>query len=338
MKNRNIVKIIVLAIPVALSAFVLSTIIANLSTTPHYIFTLLAKPAELLKLFLSLLFLGASGIPILSITHKNKNLLYLSFAIILTGFALPQLGFNLQLLFLLTLSSALFVISLYLVRKSLQTKIENTINIRRSALFQPQIKQLYFFIALIMGISFAVGHSINLQKNATTLEIPERIIEQAAEPFTPFVEQQIGTQLQSLLGSRLESQLGLTNQKEILEFLKQESMESLTEGSARQQLGFNPENLDLEKIEITEEGNLDISKALPGATQILQEKIEKEVAENQQKIVIILAFLLFVTTNFISRLALIMAPLLSSLFLTLSRKTGLIQLTTKKVEAEYFKL
>ncbi|MEA2020288.1 MAG: hypothetical protein U9M98_00955 [Patescibacteria group bacterium] len=312
-EKANIIKIITLSIPIAIFAYFLGTLTVKLSTTPQYIFLLLTNPLEIAKLFFCLLLLSAFSIPALSISYKNRNNLYLSLGIIVTGFALPQLSLSSQSIILLTLSSSLFLGALLLLQYNLHGKIENTVKIRKGFRFQPQIRQFYLLIALIISLSFAIIHTLNLQKNATTIEVPEK-----------------------MLGERFESQLGIQDQKEILEFLRQESMESLSEGSTRQELGFSPEKLKLEEIKITEEGNLDLSKALPDATEPLQRKIEAELAKHQQKIVFFLAALLFLIIHFLSRFALIFSPILTSLLLAFLRKTKLIQIATKQVESEYF--
>ncbi len=221
-------------------------------------------------------------------------------------------------------------------RNALTSKIENTIKIRGGNTFRTPIKYFYLTIALVTALSFSAGHALELQEKKTTLEMPERLLEKTVQPITPIIEQQVGRQLESIVGQQFEQNLNVSGSREILEFLKEESGETLEEGTVRQSLGVRPEQL--EGIKITEQGNIDLSGALPGATALMQEKIEKVLARYQEYVIVTFAVVLFLSIHFLSRLALIFCPLFITILLAVTKKAGFIKIAIENVEAERFTL
>lgn len=237
---------------------------------------------------------------------------------------------------MLIISSLLFFLSVLRFRNAITSTIGNTIKIRGGKTFRTPIKNFYLIVAVITALSFSAGHTLKLQEKKTTLEMPERLLEKAVQPITPIIEQQVGSQLESIVGPQFEQKLNVSGSREILEFLKEESGETLEEGTVRQKLGLRPEQL--EGIEITEQGNIDLSGALPGATALMQEKIEKALARYQKYVIVTLAVVLFLSIHFLSRLALIFCPPLVTILLAVLKKTGTIQVVTETVKAERFVL
>ena len=336
MNTEKLPKILALSLLPAVPAYFLGRLVVTLASRSQYIFLFLTNPINIAKLFIILLMLGVLAIPIFSTTSESKKRGWGALGIVNTAFAIPQIAPYPRTLVLLIISSLLFFLTLLWLKNALTRKIKNIIKIRGGGTFRTEIKYFYLGIAFVTAASFASGHTLKLQEKQQTLKVPERLLDQLAKPLAPVIEQQLGEQLENLVGQQFEQKLGISGEKEILEFLKQESGETLTEGSVRTQLGLSPEQL--EKIEITEQGKIDLSGALPGATTLLQNKLENLLAKYQEYVVIFLATILFLTVHFLGRLALVFCPLLVTILLAIFRKLGIIRVTTEQVEAERFEL
>jgi len=333
-KDQKILKIIVLAALPAIPAYFLGKFIITIASSPQYIFLFLTDPLNIAKLFLILVLLGTLSVPILSTNFQSQEQQWIPLGIIVAGFALPQIALYPKAWILLTVSSLLFFLSLGWFRNGLIKTIENTIEIRGGRTFRTQIKYFYLIIAVVTALSFATGHALELREKQVTLKIPEKLLERVVQPFVPVVEKQVGNQLENLVGQQFEQKLNVSGRKEILEFLKEESGETLNEGSIRQKLGISPERL--EKVEITKDGNIDLSGALPGATQLLQQRIENILARYQEYVVVFLSTVLFLSAHFLGRLALIFSPVLTTILLAIFKKADIIKVTKETVEAERF--
>ena len=336
MNTEKLPKILALSLLPAIPAYFLGRIIITLASSPQYIFVFLTYPINIAKLLIVLLMLGVTTVPIFSTTFESQKEKWVSLGIVTISFAIPQTALYPKAWILLIVSSFLFFLALFWLRTALIKKIGNIIKIRGGGTFRTEIKYFYLAIAIVTTLSFATGHTLKLQEKQQTLEIPERLLDRLVTPLAPIIEKQLGQQIENLLGQQFEQNLDVSGQKEILEYLKQESTETIQEGTTRQELGITPEQL--QKIEITEQGNVDLSGALPGATGLLQNKIENLLAKYQEYVVVFLATVLFLSMHFLSRLALIFCPVLITILLAIFKKLSIIQLTTEQVEAERFTL
>ena len=285
----------------------------------------------LLALAISAVFLSLTP----SFNPKNQEIIFVAIAPTLS-FAAPQLlsyGKNLPIICATTI---LFFAAIVKLGFATRKAVQNRIRINAGELYPSKIKGFFLAVALIFSLSFGINYFLKIRREG--FKVPEVALDKAMDVIVPILENQLGQQIESQLGERFAERAGIEGQEEILKFLKSELGETLREGEGRQQFGLTPENLNLEKIEITREGKLDLSEAFSGMKPQLKSQIEKMIAPYQKFIAPLLAFSLFSTLYLLSRIAVLLCPPIIALMLKISTVTGFSRIEKETVEAERLKL
>lgn len=127
-------------------------------------------------------------------------------------------------------------------------------------------------ILLLPVVGYA---SIQLQPGRDQPIFPPVLVRQVLRPAVKVLNRQLADQLQAVYGDRFVQAIGTRDREEILKFVKAELIESTQEGQVRQVFGLTAANLNLEKIEVSPEGEIDLWPAVEASLP----KLTKEASE-----------------------------------------------------------
>ena len=216
------------------------------------------------------------------------------------------------------------------------SEIKNYIKFSPAKIFPSKVRRLLFLLALGVSTGFGFQYSQKIQREGFAL--PESVINTALGPIVAILENQLGGQIEQLLGDKFEAQIGTRDQEDILKYLKDETAETLEEGQGRKQFGLTPENLNLDKVEIGTGGSLELSEAAAGLAPALKNQIDTMIAPYIKFIPILAGLALFSLLQLLGFVAAyLVAPLISVIIWILS-KTGFAHLEKEQVEVTRPKL
>jgi len=209
----------------------------------------------LLGILITITLLATTG-GLLAIFISDKPLLAGAFVLSTVGFAVgltPQpspasLGL-----------AILFALALLLHNRATQRQLQDYARFAVFKIFTQTSRSLVTPFSLVAALSIYLAS----QQALVTFEMPQDKLNQALTPITQFLEQNLGKQLEGIIGTQ--------NPEELLKFLKTEGQETLEEGSLRQQL-LPIDRATLEKIptdpqEITASITQELSQQIAGALE-----------------------------------------------------------------------
>jgi hypothetical protein len=172
-----------------------------------------------------------------------------------------------------------------------------SVRTRAAKFVAPYLKEILkpsarlFLGELIFSILLVSFLAMKAQASEGGFRIPEPIIRGILKPSVKILNQQLSQQLTSQLGDRFEATIGTRDQEEIAEFIKAELVEATQEGGVRQAFGFRADKLNLEKITITPEGEIDLWPAVEASLPEIARELDQELVEYRWLLVLGFIFL-----------------------------------------------
>lgn len=156
-------------------------------------------------------------------------------------------------------------------------------------IFSPAAKaSLLLLIFATLLTSFA---ALRVETKEGTLGIPLAVAKGILKPSVKVFNHQLTQQLTTRFGDRFQAALGTRDQQQILEFVKAELIEATQEGGVRQVFGFRADKLNLEKIIITPEGEIDLWPAVEASLPDIIEKFNQNFPGDSWLLVLGLVFI-----------------------------------------------
>jgi len=290
-----------------------------------------------LLIFIAIFITAFSYILVSFITTTKVRLIpffIVSFIGYILGFALGQ---SLPNQVAVSSISALFI-SLGLFKMVLYIRLEylNCIKPKLAIIIPKNIHSFLVILGLILSINFYIF--LIASAKDSSFKIPERFLNKAMEPAIKIIENnleaQINTQLQNSLGQVINTQ----DREATLKFIRAELEETFSEGSTRQQLGFNQDVINPKDITLTPEGKVDIKPVVENLKPTLLKQVNKALEPYTKYIPILLAFsLFFILESVFSIFPFLIVPFISLNFVLL-KKLKFIKLIKSTAEVERYSL
>lgn len=142
-------------------------------------------------------------------------------------------------------------------------------------------------------------------------------------------------QLQARLGRRFERAIGSQNREEIVRFVLAEIVELMSEGTARQALGFNPKTIPIEKTIVYENGEIDLTPVINNMLPGIADNLNRRFKAYLVLIPFIVTGLLIITLVPLTVWPFeLLAGFLTPLIFFIIIKSGLIKIKKETIEAE----
>jgi len=173
------------------------------------------------------------------------------------------------------ISSFYSLICLFYI-SSIKSRLNDYIKFHPWWAYPPSIKASFIAISFLASVNFFLGYN-QLIKNGG-FKIPQDLIKKIMEPGLNFVQNQLGNQINNMFGEKINQKLGVSGEQGILEFMKQESIETLEDGAnARIDLGITPQNIGLDQVGISPEGKLDVTPMVDKVSDNVIKMVEDSV-------------------------------------------------------------
>jgi len=141
-------------------------------------------------------------------------------------------------------------------------------------LTSPARRFLFWSIVLTVLVIFS---SLKIQTRREQLFLNQDFLAPILQPIVAVVNQQVSWQIKRKLGDRIQQITGAQEEQQVAQLVIDELKETTQEGIIRQQLGFQPERLRLDKIIVGPKGEINIWPAvvdlLPAITQRINQSL-----------------------------------------------------------------
>ncbi|MFH1566205.1 MAG: hypothetical protein ABIB98_03355 [bacterium] len=339
METVSALKSVILAIFCFLSLFLLGYVFKTFSLTSlDLLLTQPKKGIEMGLLFLLAIFLIIITYSTISFVIEGKLKLAIFFIV---GFLAYILGFStppfLPNQIIIACVSAFFI-SLGLLKMCVYIKMGylNSIKPKISLLIPKNIHGFLVILGIVLSLNFYIFFTESTKGQA--LKIPENLLNKVMEPVIKIIENNLETQINNQLQNSLGQVIDTQDREEMLKFIQAELEETFSEGSTRQQLGFNQDVINPKDITLTSDGNLDIAPVLENLKPTLVKQVNKVLEPYAKYIPILLAFsLFFILESLFSFLPFLITPFI---FITirLLKNVKFIKLIKSTVEVERYSL
>lgn len=222
---------------------------------------------------------------------KRKTLLF--YSIILSFLTSILASFIFKLPFSTSISFVLvFSLNTLYVYLATNRRLEIFAKFKPQEIFSPIFKNSFlFFTLLITTINFFT--SVEYLKNNKNILTPNAFLK-ISRPFVPIINQQFSRQIEEILTKKLGKEANIKTREQAIRLILNETLETMSEGTIRQKLGFRPDVIPVEKVKVFPDGSIDIEPALVEAAP----KIAKQINKILQNYKNWLPFLIFVITFF----------------------------------------
>jgi len=199
----------------------------------------------------------------------------------------------------------------------------------------PIIKSGFLFLLIIL-VGLGYLQSLNRAKNSQV--ISASMVRLLIKPMAYGINKQLSVQIQRQLAPQLEQTIGIQDRQQIVEYALKESIEAMTEGTVRQQLGINPENIPLEKVIVYENGEIDVTPVLEAMIPDITRALNKMLEQYQVIIPFVFAvFVLLLASPLLSIVELLLLPF-TILIIKILLSANFVHLEKESVEREVLKL
>jgi len=211
--------------------------------------------------------------------------------------------------------------------------ISEYLHFRPLKIFPRTVRLFFIIITILVSANFYFHYNLHIKREGFSL--PENLVNSALSPATKLIEQQLGKQLNNLVGQELEQKIGISGEQQLLEFMKEESIETLREGGGgREQLGLTPENLNLEQIEILPSGEIDIEPVANSIGEEAKKRINAGVNKYIDLVAPVTTLLLFLALTFFDTAATYIFSGVITVTVHILKGLGFIKSTIQQEDAE----
>ena len=233
---------------------------------------------------------------------------------------------NSIILFLTLFLNSLFITYNLPKRTNLFTKF------KPNEMFLPILKTsfLLFTLGLIVLSSFQSLKLLEREKNLLT---PEAFLK-ITKPFVPIINKQLSIQIEDAFRKKLGNDIGIEDRQQAIRLIISEILETMSEGEIRKRLGFRPDIIPVDKIEIYETGEINIEPALQAASPVIVKHINLTLQNYHRWLALIVILLIAVILFPIMWLFDLITLIITPLFFFLLFKISLLKKTKVYVEIE----
>ncbi|MFW6110337.1 MAG: hypothetical protein ACOC6Q_02860 [Patescibacteria group bacterium] len=228
------------------------------------------------------------------------------------------------------------ILFLFLFQISIRSGTKARINTAIGSILPTRLRKLFLGMSLITAILFSFATSQQLQKKDVT--IPDSVFNKALSPVIGIFQNQLEKQLEQQLSNQFSEKAGVETQEEILNLLKEEFGETMTEGQLRQEMGLNEQNIPLDKVQIEEGGKIQTEDAFSDFKPKLKKRIEDALQANIKYIPYITGISIFFTLQFLAFPLSYICALFAGLVVVACKKTGFAKVEEIEVTAKRLRL
>jgi hypothetical protein len=199
----------------------------------------------------------------------------------------------------------------------------------------PVIRTGFIFLAVILS-TIVYFQAYNRARQASL--VSPAVIEKLTRPFINIFNKRFSSELQRKFGTEFEQTIGTQQKQDIARFVVEESIESMTEGTSRQYFGINLNNLPLQKIEVYDNGDINLNPLIASIAPKISNYINSQAQTYYLISPLIIAILVVAAVSPLTAILGIVLYFPTLLAISILLKTGFLHKETKTVEKELLRL
>ncbi|GIW63555.1 MAG: hypothetical protein KatS3mg091_357 [Patescibacteria group bacterium] len=262
---------------------------------------------------------------------KNKQL---SFGLAAALFSTPFLIKTRSI----TLSAILFILFYYLlniINRQLKNRASNYVKINIIETVSPLLNLSFnILLALITLIIFYQTNLYTAERNLVTEDSLKTIL----QPLRPVINQQFNQILNNTIEKDLQQRLDIQDRKQASKLLLEETIETLLEGQIRQNYGTNKLVIPLEKISLSETGDIDIYPAIEYIISEIIQRLNNLSVKYRLIISLITSLIVYFTIAIITKIIYYFALPIVYIVFKLLLQLKIIKIKLIKVDKEIISL